>query len=212
MQEQYEHTKTYIVHIYPPSIIRDFTANTPKNEHILVLNEIFLAFPGADSDALDAVDLLHAKPETPGRSGDAVASPPPFNATIVGDVAAETSGEIRLAATPSATLSVLGSLTLAGGGLSGQGRVAVAGSTLLVSSAAGGDEASSLKNGVVLDMSGGGVWSEGDLHARDGATVVNRGVFEVTAEDGATFGAGGEWGVWLGVSWELGVGSGGWTR
>lgn len=154
-----------------------------------------MTWSGADSDALDAVNLLHAKAETPGRTSDAIASPPSFNATIVGDVTAESSGEIRLAATLSASLNVLGSLTLAGGGLSGQGRVVVAGSTLIVSGAAGGDEASSLKNGVVLDMTGGGVWSEGDLHARDGATVVNRGVFEVTAEDGATFGAGGKWGM-----------------
>lgn len=82
------------------------------------------------------------------------------------------------------------SLTLAGGGLAGRGRVVVQGPTLLVPSASGGDGVSTLKSGVTLDMHGGGRWSGGDLQARDGATVVNRGLFTVTAEGGAIFGAG----------------------
>lgn len=145
---------------------------------------------GADWDALDAVHLLHALPTTPGRAGVAVASPPPFNATVDGDVAVETGGEIRLAATSSAALNVLGSLTLAGGGLSGQGRVVVQGQTFVVGGGSDGSNPSSLRNGVALDMRGASVWSGGGLQARDGATVVNRGVLEITAEGGVAFGAG----------------------
>lgn len=79
---------------------------------------------------------------------------------------------------------------LAGGGLSGQGHVVVRGPTVLSASGSNTSEPSSLKNGVTLEMHGGGVWVGGDLQARDGATVVNEGLFEVVAEDGATFGAG----------------------
>lgn len=137
---------------------------------------------------MDAVHLLYSKPHTPGRAGASAASPPGFNITINGDISLETGGEVRLAATPSAALNVLGSLTLAGGGLSGQGRVVVQDSTFVVSS--GGNFASSLQNGVILDMSGGGEWRGGDLQARDGAAVVNRGVFTISADGGASFGAG----------------------
>ena len=155
---------------------------------------------GADWDALDAVHLLHSDPRTPGRSGGAVASPPTFSTTVNGDVNVQDNGEIRLAATQAAALSILGSLTLAGGGLSGQGRVQVEGSTFVVGSdgvppSDGGvdvDGASFLKNGVTLDMYGGGVWSGGGLHARDGVSVVNRGQLSLSAGGGTWFGHGEE--------------------
>lgn len=153
---------------------------------------------GADWDAQDAVHLLHSDPRTPGRTGEAIASPPAFSSTIAGDVDVESGGEIRLAATQSAALTVLGSLTLAGGSLSGRGRIDVEGSTSVVASGASSDsgvgvgEASSLKNGVTLDMYGGGVWSGGGLHARDGASVVNRGQLSISADGGTWFGRGEE--------------------
>lgn len=153
---------------------------------------------GADWDALDAVQLLHSDPHTPGRAGGAIASPPAFSATVTGDVNVQSNGEIRLAATQSAALTVIGPLTLAGGGLSGQGRIQVEGSTLIVASGVssdGGvdvDEASSLKNGVTLDMFGGGVWSGGGLQARDGVSVVNRGQLFLSADRGTWFGHGKE--------------------
>lgn len=145
---------------------------------------------GADGDALDAVHLLHKEPRTPGRAGDAIASPPYFNATVFGDVSLQSEGEVRLAAASPAALTVIGSLTLVGGGLSGQGHVVVQGPTVLLANGSFDSEPSSLKNGVTLEMHGGGAWSGGDLQAQDGATVVNEGLFEVFAEDGATFGAG----------------------
>lgn len=156
------------------------------------------------------MDLLHSDPHTPGRSGGAIASPPVFSATVNGDVNVQNSGEIRLAATQLATLSVLGSLTLAGGGLSGQGRVEVEGSTFVVGSGmpsdggvdVDGDGASFLKNGVTLDMYGGGAWSGGGLQARDGVSVVNRGRLSLSAGGGTWFGHGEErclW-FWLGRS------------
>ena len=151
---------------------------------------------GADWDALDAVHLLHSDPHTPGRSGGAIASPPVFSATVTGDVNVQNSGEIRLAATQSAAVRVLGALTLAGGGLSGQGRVEVEGSTFVVGSDMPGDGgvdedgASFLKNGVALDMYGGGAWSGGGLQARDGVSVVNRGQLSLSADDGTWFGHG----------------------
>lgn len=86
---------------------------------------------------------------------------------------------------------VLGSLTLAGGGLSGRGRISVEGSTLVVASAGGEEEdASSLRNGLTLDMYGGGEWSGGGLQARDGVTVVNRGLLEASAGGRIWFGHG----------------------
>lgn len=141
------------------------------------------------------MQLLHSDPHTPGRAGETTASPPAFSATVNGDVTVESHGEIRLAATQSAALTVLGSLTLAGGGLSGQGRVEVEGSVLIVASGLPSDdgvEASFLKNGVTLDMYGGGVWSGGGLEARDGASVVNRGQLSLLAEGGTWFGQGEE--------------------
>eukprot|EP00752_Nemacystus_decipiens_P010621 g9459.t1 len=160
-----------------------------------------LWFAGADWDALDAVHLLHSDPHTPGRAGGAVASPPVFSVTVSGDVNVQNNGEIRLAATQSAALKVVGSLTLAGGGLSGQGRVEVEGSTLVVGSAISSDGdvgvggASSLKNGVTLDMYGGGAWTGGGLQARDGVSVVNRGQLWLSADNGTWFGHGGDFGV-----------------
>lgn len=102
----------------------------------------------------------------------------------------QTKGEVRLAAASPAALNVIGTLTLVGGGLSGQGHVVVQGPTVLLANGSNDPEPSSLKNGVTLEMHGGGAWKGGDLQARDGATVVNQGLFEVLAEDGATFGAG----------------------
>lgn len=102
----------------------------------------------------------------------------------------QTKGEVRLAAASPAALIVIGSLTLVGGGLSGQGHVVVQGPTVLLANGSNNSEPSSLKNGVTLKMHGGGAWSGGHLQARDGATVVNEGLFEVFAGDGATFGAG----------------------
>ncbi|CBJ49166.1 hypothetical protein Esi_0207_0025 [Ectocarpus siliculosus] len=156
-----------------------------------------LWFAGAGWEALDAVSLLHSDPDTPGRSGSAVASPPGFNATIDGDVNVQGDAEVRLAAaTPAATVVVLGSLTLAGGGLSGRGRISVEGSTLVVASAGDEeDDASSLRNGLTLDMYGGGEWSGGGLKARDGVTVVNRGLLEASAAGGIWFGKGGDFGA-----------------
>lgn len=87
---------------------------------------------------------------------------------------------------------MIGSLTLVGGGISGQGHVVVQGPTVLLANGSNDSGPSSLKNGVTLEMYGGGVWRGGDLQARDGATVVNLGLFEVVAEDEATFGAGKE--------------------
>lgn len=88
---------------------------------------------------------------------------------------------------------VLGSLTLAGGSLSGRGRISVEGSTLVVASAGDEEEdASSLRNGLTLDMYGGGEWSGGGLKARDGVTVVNRGMLEASAAGGIWFGHGKE--------------------
>lgn len=149
-------------------------------------------YQGADSDALDAVNLLYSEPETPGRAGAAVASPPAFDATVDGDINVQGGGEIRLAATPSASLRIRGSLSLAGGGLSGQGRVVVEGSTLVMASSASAieDQVSCLRNGLILDMQGGGVWSGGGVQARDGVVVVNRGLVEVSAGSGALFGHG----------------------
>ncbi|CAM9742517.1 unnamed protein product, partial [Scytosiphon promiscuus] len=156
-----------------------------------------LWFSGADLDALNAVDLLHAEPETPGRAGAAVASPPTFNATVEGDVNVHGGGEIRLAATASASLTIRGSLSLAGGGLSGQGRVVVEGPTLVLVSGASTieDQASSLRNGLILDMQGGGAWSGGGVQAKDGVIVLNRGLVEVSAGNGAWFGHGGDFGA-----------------
>ncbi|CAM9983877.1 unnamed protein product, partial [Ectocarpus fasciculatus] len=156
-----------------------------------------LWFAGAGWEALDAVSLLHSDPDTPGRSGSAVESPPGFNATVDGDVNVQGDAEVRLAAaTRAATVVVLGSLTLAGGGLSGRGRVSVEGSTLVVASAGDEEEgASSLRNGVTLDMYGGGEWSGGGLQARDGVTVVNRGLLEASAGGGIWFGHGGDFGA-----------------
>lgn len=148
------------------------------------------ALTGGDGDAVDAVHLLHAQSDAPGRAGAAIASPPAFDATVHGAVTLKTAGEVRLAGTSSATLNVMGSLELAGGGISGQGRVVVQGLTFLTPNGMDNENASSLRNGATLDMYGGGVWSGGDLHARDGAAVVNRGLFEVTADGGATIGAG----------------------
>lgn len=142
---------------------------------------------------MDAVHLLHKDPLTPGRAGAAIAAPPVFNASIIGDITLQTSGEVRLAAASPATLNVIGSLKFVGGGISGQGHVVVQGSTVLLANGSNGDDdpgPSSLKNGVVLEMRGGGVWMGGDLDARDGATVVNLGLFEVVAENGSSFGAG----------------------
>lgn len=148
---------------------------------------------GADWDALDAVLLLHSDPRTPGRSGGAIASPPSFSATVDGDVNVNNNGEIRLAGTQSAALTVLGSFTLSGGGLSGQGRVEVEGSTLVSSNGGVGvNEASFLKNGVTLDMYGGGMLSGGGLQARDGVSVINRGQLSLSAVGGTWFGHGEE--------------------
>lgn len=138
--------------------------------------------------------LLHSDPHTPGRAGGVIAFPPAFSATVDGDVNVQSNGEIRLAATQSAALTILGSLTLAGGGLSGQGRIEVEGSTLVVASDGDvdGDGGSSLKNGVTLDMYGGGVWSGGGLQASDGVSVVNRGQLSLSADGGTWFGHGEE--------------------
>lgn len=143
--------------------------------------------------------LLHAPPDTFGRTGTAISSPPSFHSFISGDVTVEIDGEMRLAsASPAAsTITIAGSLALSGGNLSGKGRIVVQDSTVIAStleSNADGtvneEDASSLRNGVTLYMSGGGEWSGGSVYARDGAQVVNMGLFNVTADGAAIFGAG----------------------
>lgn len=121
-----------------------------------------------------------------------IASPPAFDATVDGEVNVQGGGEIRLAATPSASLTIRESLSLAGGSLSGQGRVVVEGPTLVLASGAPTteDQASCLRNGVILDMYGGGMWSGGGVQARDGVMVVNRGLVEMSAGGGVLFGHG----------------------
>ena len=145
---------------------------------------------GGDWDSLDAVLLLYAQPSTEGRKESSVSSPPEFNSTIIGDLVLGSGGEVRLAATPSSMLMVLGHLTLAGGGLSGQGRVIVLAQTSFVRSRDPSGFTSSLRNGIVLDMSGGGNWIEGDVAASDGAAIVIHGYFEISAGGRATFGEG----------------------
>lgn len=123
-------------------------------------------------------------------------SPPDFNSTIRGDLILESGGEVRLAAKPSSTLNVIGSLTFAGGGLSGQGRVIVHKETSLIVSSrgVGGDHnesISSLQYGVTLEMLGGGEWTAGDMTVKDRVTVINRGRFEISGDGRRTFGGGG---------------------
>lgn len=150
---------------------------------------------GGDFDALDALRLLYAPPSAAGRNETKVASPPAFNASISGDVYVTAGAEIRLVAPPSATLDLRGRLELSGGCLSGRGRTVVRGSTLMASPAAKGsanthgEPSACLRNGLSLDMLGGGRWSGGDVVMTDGAKVVNRALFEVLPE-GFAFGAG----------------------
>lgn len=125
-------------------------------------------------------------------TGAAIYSPPDFNSTISGDLTLDSGGEVRLAAKPSSALNVIGSFTFAGGGLSGQGRVIVQRETSLIMSSGNHNESiSSLQYGVTLEMIGGGRWTAGDMTAKDGVTVINRGRFEISGDGRRTFGGGG---------------------